>query len=221
MLSALDDGVGALLQKLRTAGLEDNTLIFFISDNGGPETVNASNNGPLRGQKAQTWEGGIRVPFFVQWKGKIPGGRTVDHPVIQLDIGPTALAAAGIDPPTDTKLDGVNLLPYAAGDKKDPPHEILFWRFGAQIAVRKGDWKLVKAPGQGTEGGERRTVATDAAGAGLFNLAEDIGEQTDLAAKNPDIFKELETAWKQWNSELIDPKWRPGQGKKKKAKQKT
>src|SRR5262245_6447241 len=101
MLSAADDAVGAVLAKLKEAGLEENTLIFFFSDNGGPTmkgtTINGSRNEPLRGSKRQTLEGGIRVPFAVQWKGKLPAGKVYDKPVIQLDIQPTALAAAGVD----------------------------------------------------------------------------------------------------------------------------
>ena len=108
MTSALDDAVGAVLAKVRAEGLEENTLIFFISDNGGP-TDNGSTNDLLRGTKTTTWEGGIRVPWLVQWKGQLPAGKTFDHPVIQLDIVPTALAAAGIPLPKDARLDGEGL----------------------------------------------------------------------------------------------------------------
>src|SRR5207253_7121024 len=132
---------------------------FVISDNGGPP-ANASSNGPLRGHKAQTWEGGIRVPFLVQWKGVLAAGKLYDAPVIQLDILPTALAAAGVAARSEWKLDGVNLLPFLAGENPKPPHQALYWRFGQQIALRMGDWKLVKAPGGGTEPGERRGRAS-------------------------------------------------------------
>ena len=145
MMSAMDDAVGQVLAKVREMGQEENTLIFFLSDNGGPTQQTTSKNGPLRGFKATTLEGGVRVPFCVQWKGKIPAGKTYDHPIIQLDILPTALAAAGgkVDPAW--KLDGVDLLPYLTGKNTGKPHETLYWRFGEQWAIRHGDWKLVVA----------------------------------------------------------------------------
>ncbi len=139
MLSAMDDAVGAVLAKIREHGLEENTLIFFISDNGGPTAQTTSGNGPLRGFKAQTWEGGIRIPYIIQWKGRLPAGKVDDRPVIQLDILPTALAAVGIDIKPEWKLDGVNLLPYLTGARSGLPHEALYWRFGGQMAIRKGD----------------------------------------------------------------------------------
>ena len=146
MLSAMGyDAVGAVLAELRKDNLEENTLIVFVSDNGGPTHQTTSGNGPLRGFKAQTWEGGIRTPAIVQWKGHLPGGRVDDRPVIQLDYVPTALAAAGIEVQPSWKLDGVNLLPYLNGEKKDRCMPPWYWRFGQQLAIRKGDWKLLKA----------------------------------------------------------------------------
>src|SRR5262249_4118242 len=153
MQSAMDDAVGNVLAKVRELGQEENTLIFFFSDNGGPTRATTSNNGPLRGFKAQTWEGGIRVPFMVQWKGHVPAGKTDDRPVIQLDIHPTALAAAGVAIKPEWKLEGVNLLPYVTGEQSGAPHEALYWRFGPQVAIRKGDWKLVKGVGSADVGG--------------------------------------------------------------------
>ena len=209
MLSAMDDAVGAVLAKIRELKLEENTLIFFFSDNGGPTASTTSGNGPLRGFKSQTWEGGIRVAWMVQWKGHIPAGKVDDRPVIQLDILPTALGAAGVAVKPEWKLDGVNLLPYLTGQKTGAPHEALYWRFGQQIALRMGDWKLVKGVGsKGVEGVERRGKAsTD--GAELYNLKADIGEKNNLAEKEPAKFKELVAAWDKWNSELVDPKWYP------------
>lgn len=138
MMSAMDDAVGKILGKVRELGQEENTLIFFLSDNGGPTLATTSRNEPLRGVKATTLEGGVRVPFCVQWKGVIPAGKTYDHPVIQLDILPTAIAAAGgkVDPAW--KLDGVDLIPYLTGKSDAPPHAALYWRFGKQWAIRKG-----------------------------------------------------------------------------------
>ncbi len=208
MLSALDDAVGVVLDKLHETGQDEDTLIFFISDNGGPTPSTTSGNGPLRGYKAQTWEGGIRVAWMVQWKGHLPAGKVDARPVIQLDILPTALAAAGIEPQADWKLEGVNLLPYIKGDKTEPPHDALYWRFGQQIAIRKGDWKLVKAPGGGVEGGRGGAASTQ--GAQLYNLASDIGEKTNLADREPDKVKELAAAWDAWNKDNIPAKWGPG-----------
>ncbi|HKB05869.1 MAG TPA: sulfatase-like hydrolase/transferase [Gemmataceae bacterium] len=220
MLTAMDDAIGQVLQKLKDLGIADDTLITFISDNGGPEQVNASDNGPLNGGKATTWEGGIRVPFLIQWpNGKLPAGTTYDQPVIQLDLFPTVLSAARADPEgKSVKLDGVNLLPYLRGEVRTPPHEALYWRFGGQLAVRAGDWKLVKAAtGGGRAGGGGAALRREKAtvdGAKLFNLRDDVGEQTDLAAKMPEKVAELAGMWQKWNAELIEPRWGPPARKK-------
>lgn len=199
MEAALDDAVGIVVAKLNELQLEENTLVFFVTDNGGPTKGNTSSNGPLRGFKGQVLEGGVRVPFVVQWKGKLPAGRTYDQPVIQLDIQPTALAAAGIETPADAKFDGVNLLPYLNGEKTEAPHEALYWRFGQQRAVRSGDWKLVE----------------NAEGVKLFNLGNDIGEKNDLASEQPDKLKELEALYAKWNEGNVPPSWTPGQREKR------
>lgn len=210
MMSAMDDNVGRVLKKLADERLTENTLIFFISDNGGPP-ANGSSNGDLHGFKATTWEGGVRVPFLVQWKGTLPEGKTYDRPVIQLDFLPTALAAAGAEVKPEWKLDGVNLLPFLKGESKDAPHAALFWRFGGQAAVRMGDWKLTKAAGP-NEDVERKGPAT-LDGAKLFDLKDDLGEKTDLAAKNPERVNELTAAWAAWNKELVEPSWGPPRAK--------
>lgn len=205
MMSAMDDSVGKVIAKLDEAKIADNTVVFFISDNGGPTmqgtTINSSCNDPLRGSKRTTLEGGIRVPFFVRWPGKVAAGKIYDEPVIQLDILPTALAAAGIKAPRDAKLDGVNLLPYFAGEKKDGPHDTLYWRFGLQMAVRRGDWKLVRYD----------PVADGAVGrvteAKLYNLNEDIGETRDLIQAEPEKAKELQDAWDKWNELNVPARW--------------
>jgi arylsulfatase A-like enzyme len=188
MMYAMDEAVGKVLKKVREMGEEDNTLVFFLSDNGGPTRQTTSNNAPLRGFKMTTWEGGTRVPFCVQWKDKLPAGKTYENPIIQLDILPTALAAAGAQAKPEWKLDGVNLLPYLTGEKSDKPHETLYWRFGDQWAVRHGDWKLVSGPGGDTNGE-------------LHNLADDISEANNVAADNPDKVKELKALWDEWNAE--------------------
>jgi len=191
MLSAMDDAVGRVLARLREHGLEDDTLIFFISDNGGPTRNTTSRNDPLRGFKGQVWEGGIRVPFFMQWKRRLPRGVVYDRPVIALDIVPTALEAAGVAAPPS--LDGVSLLPLLAGKRSSGPHEALYWRFGPQGAIRKGDWKLVRLEGSPPQ---------------LYNLAEDVSESRDLGSAQPARLKELSADWEAWNSRLEPPRWR-------------
>ena len=216
MLSAMDDAIGRTMAALRAAGLEENTLIFFFSDNGGPTmpttTVNGSSNAPLRGSKRQTWEGGIRVPFVIRWKGHVAEGRTDSRPIIQLDVLPTALAAAGVGVRPEWKLDGVNLLPYLTGNQTGAPHDALYWRLGGTMAVRKGDWKLVKT----REGPLRDTdpaVLSDLSTAELYNLEDDIGETKNLAAARPEKVKELAEVWWQWNKDLVRPLWFPASGR--------
>lgn len=196
MMSAMDDAVGKILDKVREMGEEENTLIFFLADNGGPTMQTTSNNKPLRGFKGQTWEGGPRVPFCVQWKGHLPAGKTYENPVINMDILPTSLAAAGAEIDPAWKLDGVNLMPYVEGEETGWPHETLYWRFGKQWAVRHGDWKLVGGNG-GDLNGE------------LYNLAEDISESKNLAAANPDKFAELKKLYDAWNAEQAPPASEP------------
>ncbi|HEY2932565.1 MAG TPA: sulfatase-like hydrolase/transferase [Acidobacteriota bacterium] len=209
MHTALDDNVGRVLTLLHKQRLEENTLIFFFSDNGGPTRVNASRNNPLRGFKAQTWEGGIRIPFIVQWKGKLPSGKVYDYPVIQMDIPVTSMMAARVDIKPEWKLDGVDLLPYLNRKNKARPHGALYWRFGPQLAIRESEWKLVRAPGAGADFIERRTPASTE-GAHLYNLATDIGEQNNLAEREPDKVRHLAAAWEAWNRELEQPRWIPG-----------
>jgi arylsulfatase A-like enzyme len=217
MLYAMDEAIGKVLAKVESAGLEEDTLIFFFSDNGGPTmlgtTVNASSNLPLRGSKRTTLEGGIRVPFVIAWKGKLPAGKTVDAPVIQLDVLPTSLAAAGVK--TGAKLDGVNLLPYLKGDKSARPHETLSWRFGQQMAIRSGDWVLVRYDTAVDTGAKSNKKAKGGVSdARLYNLADDIGQTKDLAAAHPDRVRELQQAWDRWNEGNVAPLWGGG-GKKK------
>lgn len=214
LLAALDDGVAAVREKLRATQLENDTLVVFFSDNGGPTSDNTSRNDPLRGFKATTWEGGIRVPFIISWKGKLLAGKVEHRPIIQLDLLPTALAAAGVEVKPEWNLDGVNLLPYLTGANAGLPHQTLYWRFGQQIAIRHGEWKLVKAvtPGQrlvsGTNAVANAKATTD--GAELYNLAQDISESKNLASTEPEKVRELAALWNAWNAQLADPAWGPG-----------
>jgi arylsulfatase A-like enzyme len=210
MITAMDDGIGRTLDALREHGLEERTIVFFFSDNGGPTmqgtSINASSNAPLRGSKRQTWEGGIRVPFAIRWTGKLPAGQVVTYPIIQLDVLPTALAAANIAVQPAWQLDGVNLLPYLTGAARGTPHDALFWRLGEHMAVRRGDWKLVHSP-EGPLRDVDHSVARDLSRAQLFNLARDISESNDLAAQHADKVKELAALWSAWNAQLAKPLW--------------
>jgi len=190
MTSAMDDAVGLVLSKVRALGLEEKTLVFFISDNGAPAHIDG--NGVLRGQKHTTWEGGIRLPFIVQWKGRLPAGKLYEQPAVQLDVLPTCIAAAGgtIDPAW--KLDGVNLLPYLTGENSARPHQTLYWRIDGMWAIRHGDWKLVHS-------------RADETAPELFDLAKDASEQHDLATQQPAKVKELAAQWNAWNSEQANP----------------
>lgn len=191
LISEADDAVGTILAKLRELKLEEQTLVFLVSDNGGASAL-AEMNG-LRGRKWQLWEGGIRVSWIAQWKGRIPGGRVLGTPVIQLDILPTAIAAAGGSVQPEWKLDGTNLLPLLEGSAANLDREALYWRFGVQYAVRQGDWKLVKA-------GLNEPVQ-------LFNLQDDRNEQRDLAMDQPERAKALQTLWDAWNANNVPPRW--------------
>lgn len=198
MLSAMDDAVGVVMAKLQELGLAENTLVFFYSDNGAP---GRAGNGPLRGYKYTTWEGGCRIPFIVQWRGTLPQGKTYDHPVVQLDILPTCIAAAGGKALPEWKLDGVNLLPYLSGQNAERPHQTLYWRIDGMWAIRHGDLKLVHP-------------YTDKSPPMLFDLAKDVGEKTDLASARPEDVRTLTALWDRWNTEQAPPA-RP-EGKKKK-----
>ena len=215
MLSAMDEAVGKVLAALRETGLEENTLIVFFSDNGGPTmlgtTINGSRNDPLRGSKRTTLEGGIRVPFVLSWKGKLPAGKVYDRPVIQLDILPTALAAAGVPAGTDAKLDGVDLVPYLDRPRHRSASRDLYWRLGGQAAIRRGDWKLVRydiavdTPGRRSSGANPTLSPFR-----LYHVSEDIGESNEVSREYPDKAKELLAAWEAWSRELPRPLWGPG-----------
>jgi arylsulfatase A-like enzyme len=213
MILAMDEAIGKVRGKLADAGLEQNTLVIFISDNGGPTmpgtTINASRNDPFRGSKRTTLEGGIRVPFLVSWVGRVKPG-TFEHPAIQLDLHATALAAAGVAAQPEWKLDGVNLLPFLAGEKTGPPHEALYWRFGEQMVIRAGDFKLVRYDvNADTQSGGRRQGVTPVK---LYHLGDDLGETKDLAAALPDKVKELQSKWNAWDVANVKPLWGAGSG---------
>ena len=195
MLANMDDSVGAVMSQLRKSGLEENTLVFFLSDNGGPTRELTSSNLPLRGEKGQMYEGAIRVPYMVQWKGKIPAGKVYHQPVSSFDIYATAVAnSAGVTVPE--QVEGVDLVPFLTGEDRGRPHETLFWRQGGKAAMRHGDWKIVRM-GKRLQAGRAKWE--------LYDLSKDISEQTNLADAQPEILSELIARWNEMNSEMADP----------------
>ncbi|MCC5929458.1 MAG: sulfatase-like hydrolase/transferase [Cyclobacteriaceae bacterium] len=187
MISAVDDGVGAMLDLLEKLKLEENTLVFFLSDNGGPPEN--TDNSPLRGYKGSFFEGGVRVPFAAQWKGTIPESCQYEHPVISLDIYGTVAALIGLE--TKNELDGVNLLPYLKGENMDVPHEALYWRnFNAgRFAIRTAQDKMTTEPDNQF----------------LFDIRHDVSEKNNLAPANIGKMNELNQKIEAWKDLLKDP----------------
>lgn len=203
MIKAMDDGVGLILAKLANLGIDDNTMIWFIGDNGAPlgyqEAGNigatdaavawdGSLNTPWNGEKGMLAEGGIRVPFLLRWPAAIQP-QVYDHPVISLDVAATAIAMAGL--PESAELDGANLIPHLTGADTNPPHERLFWRFWNQGAVREGRWKYLK-PSPTSLGM-------------LFDLENDRHEFENVIGKFPQIAADLDARLEEWKSELFRP----------------
>jgi arylsulfatase A-like enzyme len=199
MLAQLDDGVGRVLARVRREGLEERTLIVFISDNGGPTRELTSRNRPLRGEKGQLLEGGIRIPLILQWKGRLPANVEESRMVSSLELFPTVVAAAGAKPPA--RLDGFDLLPHAASFGRAgaaPIRAQHYWRVGPQAALRVGDWKIFRGRGE-------RTWQ-------LYHLSEDIGEAHDVSAADPDRVAAMAKAWQALDAEMIEPRWNQGGG---------
>ena len=192
MIAAMDDGLGRIRERLRTLSVEQDTLIFFIGDNGAPlgEAWDGSLNTPLAGQKGMLAEGGIRTPFIGAWPGHWPAGATYDHPVINVDVAATAVAAAHL--PADPVLDGVDLTPFVTGRAAGVPHERLFWRWTSQSAVLEMPYKLVRL-------GDRPPA--------LFDVTTPEGEHVtrDLAAGHPDIVRRLDGHLRDWAAGLSPP----------------
>jgi arylsulfatase A-like enzyme len=197
MLSAVDDAVGKVMAKLRDAGLEKNTLVIFLSDNGGPTASTTSSNGPLRGFKMTTNEGGTRVPFMMQWPDQLPAGKTYDQPVMNLDVLPTLVVAGGgkVDPAW--KLDGVDIMPFLKEPTKPTAHTVMYWKYGPQWAIIEGEWKLVVSR---VDGDKPR----------LIHLSADLSEANDRLTSDPDKVTELTAKWKAWDKEQKPALWGKG-----------
>ena len=192
MLTRLDDGVGRVLDALRSEKLDRHTLVFFISDNGGPTRELTSSNVPLRGGKGDLFEGGIRVPFIARWTGTLPPGVVDDRPVTSLDVFPTSSAASGVPMPEDRTIDGVNLLPFLIGEDDGRPHDVLWWSMNSQVALRSGDWKMVMDLRRGTDSKPM-----------LFDLESDRSESHDLASERPEFVRELVGAASRFEEGLV------------------
>lgn len=191
MTAAMDDAVGDVMAALRRHDLQEQTLIVYLSDNGGHPLANSADNGPLRGGKGQLYEGGIRVPFLMQWPGTIAPGQVYREPVISLDVAAMALAATGVSAYANPELDGIDLLPrlreQSAKSGNARPRS-LYWRYKDQRALRRGDWKMIR-PGADAK-------------VELYNLAEDIDESRDLSQSNPGKLQQLQDAFRDMDESI-------------------
>jgi len=187
IMERTDRGVGQILAALDRAGLSQNTLVVFTNDNGGEWL---SRNAPLFNRKFSLYEGGIRVPAIIRWPGHVPAGAVTSQVGITMDLSATFLAAAGVAPPADAKLEGIDLVPLIRAGAK-PISRTLFWRVATaglnQRAVRDGDWKLL------FEGSAR---------ASLFDVNQDLGERNDVAASNTTIVRRLFQQLQAWEKDV-------------------
>ncbi len=195
MISALDDAIGEIHQTVKDAGIEQDTLIFLLSDNGGASYTGATDNGPLKGGKLTQFEGGINVPFMMKWAGTIPAGTRYSHPVSSTDIFATSVAVSGGALPSDREYDGVNLVPYLTGENDGLPHERLFWRADHIWAIRDGKFKLI--------------LSTRDGWAELYDLEVDKSEQINLKEQMPELYERLREEHEQWQDEKLrtKPMW--------------
>lgn len=182
LCTQMDDSIGEIMDRLKKLNLDENTMVVFISDNGGDA---AANNGPLRAGKTSLFEGGLRVPMIARWPGRIPRNKVIDGFATTMDFFPTFLAAAGTQPPPGLKLDGFNILPVLEGKAQSPRTEC-FYQDKDDAAARVGPWKWVRTH----------------KGGGFFNLKEDIGEKHDLSAQKPRELAMLKARWEAWRKEM-------------------
>lgn len=191
MVSAVDDGVGLVLDQLKKMGIQDNTIVVFLSDNGGPSHKNGSNNKPLRGRKGQLFEGGIRVPFAMRWPAQIKAGMVYDKTISSMDIFATMVAQNKGKIQLKNELDGVDLLPYFKGANKGLPHEQLLWRIHdrGEVAIRHINDKLIIGDGEPQ----------------LYDLKSDIGETQNKGATSTELFQQLEQEQQEWLTKMKPP----------------
>ena len=191
MVSSMDDGIGLILDKLEQKNIFENTIVFFFSDNGGVEWYNFSDNGPLRGIKGDFFEGGIRVPFAMQWPNKIKPGTIYDKPIIALDIFATVASAAKAEKYIKNEIDGVNLIPYLSGNKSGSPHEYLYWKNPDKDidVIRDERYKYLR-------------IKNDEY---IFDLKNDISEESNIIDLSKPIYDRLKSQFKLWEKDMIDP----------------
>ena len=191
MVSSMDDGIGLILDKLEQKNIFENTIVFFFSDNGGVEWYNFSDNGPLRGIKGDFFEGGIRVPFAMQWPNKIKPGTIYDKPIIALDIFATVASAAKAEKYIKNEIDGVNLIPYLSGNKSGSPHEYLYWKNPDKDidVIRDDRYKYLR-------------IKNDEY---IFDLKNDLSEESNIIDLSKPIYDRLKSQFKLWEKEMIDP----------------
>ena len=191
MVSSMDDGIGLILDKLEQKNIFENTIVFFFSDNGGVEWYNFSDNGPLRGIKGDFFEGGIRVPFAMQWPNKIEPGTIYDKPIIALDIFATVASAAKAEKYIKNEIDGVNLIPYLSGNKPGSPHEYLYWKNPDKDidVIRDDRYKYLR-------------IKNDEY---IFDLKNDISEESNIIDLSKPIYDRLKSQFKLWEKDMIDP----------------
>lgn len=200
----VDWSVGRVLETLKQLKLDDNTLVLFTSDNG-PWLVQKNNGGvagPLRGGKATTWEGGMREPTIARWPGKIPANKTCDAVASEMDVLPTFVKLAGGEVPTDRKIDGLDIWPLLSGQSQTSPHKALYYFDSKKLqAVRSGPWKLAITP-QGTGRGFGAPTPATFDNPRLYNLDDDIGEQTNVASQHPEVVARLQDLIRQMDGDL-------------------
>ncbi|WP_258104195.1 sulfatase-like hydrolase/transferase [Marinoscillum sp. MHG1-6] len=192
MLWSMDEAIGKVINQMKNSGIYDNTLIFFLSDNGGAHNNNSS-VAPLKGWKGNQYEGGTRVPFLVIWKAEVEGGRKFDGLTSSLDIYGTIAVVAGKEPTTDNKLDGVNILPYLNGDREGNPHDILYWRKDEMSTIRNQNMKYITSE-------DSLEV--------MYDLDQNLGETDDLSSMYPDMKDSLKAMLSKWESGLPQPYWK-------------
>ncbi|WP_345335634.1 sulfatase-like hydrolase/transferase [Ferrimonas pelagia] len=208
MVHSMDNTIGDLLDKLEEEEMLENTLIFFTSDNGG-EGYPHSSNKPHKGIKGTTYEGGLRVPYLMMWKGVVMEGVTLDSPATGIDISATLLNAAIGEPDPKWQLDGVNLLPYASGQTEQLEERFLYWQTAANSAIRNGEWKWVDTRNTLYRGHQKggRVQA-------LYRISEDPAETTDLSRQYPEVAENMRKEFERWQS-LNEPArfgWNPAFG---------
>ncbi len=193
MIKKLDDDVGRLMNHLKKNGLEENTLVFFLSDNGGAVYNGTTDNAPFRGGKLTNFEGGIRVPFLMKWGSHIQPNTVIHNPVISFDVFATVASVIGLELPTDRKFDGINLLQYTSGQNKVAEQRTLYWRSEFNKAIRKGEWKMMLNEFDGNNF--------------LYQITTDSTEHVNLFYQNPETVKLLTDELNKWENEMIAPLW--------------